>query len=128
MALRGIDFRADVEVERDSPARLHGSVTIHNRRPTPALLTFPVACYGLLRAYEGSVTVPAWEQPADGCPEETVRLSLMPDEERTIPLASVGVGSILEGGLAPGTYRFTVVVAPDGQVLEIEAGEEELRR
>lgn len=129
MALRGIDFRADVEVEADSPSRILGSITIHNRRSTSALLTFPVACYGLLRAYEESARMAAvWEQPADACPEESVRLSLMPGEERTLPLADVDVATVLGGGLSPGSYRFTVVTAPDGHILEIEAGEEELER
>jgi hypothetical protein len=129
MALRGLDFRAEVDVERDSPSRIRGSITIHNRRSTPALVTFPVACYGLLRAYEESARMAAvWEQAADSCPEEPVRLSLMPGEERTIPLAEVDVAGVLASGLPPGSYRFTVVTAPDGHVLEIEAGEEELER
>jgi len=126
-ALRGIDFRAAVAAEGD--AGLAPTMTIVNRRATPVLLSFPVTCYGIVRAYEKSGrTVPVWEQARDACPDGTVRVNLLAGEEKTVSLESVEASHVLGEDLPDGTYRFTVVVAPEGQVLEIEAGEEELAR
>lgn len=105
-------------------------MTIVNRRTTPALLTFPSACLGHLRVYEESArTVPVWEEEAgEACLASAERISLQPGEEREVRLPHVEVGEILGTELPEGTYRFTVLVAPDGHVLEIEAGEADLTR
>jgi hypothetical protein len=105
-------------------------MTIVNRRPTQALLTFPSACLGLLRVYEETArTVPVWEQEAgEACSASAERINLMPGEEREVTLPHIEVAEILGTELPEGTYRFTVLVAPDGQVLEIDAGEADLTR
>ncbi len=129
--LRGLDFRAETTLVGALPdERVRTTVYVRNRRSTPVLLSFPISCYGLLRAYDRSArTAPVWEQEREAsCPDMTTRLNLMPGEERTVPLADVEVRRVLGDGLSDGTYRFTVVVAPDGQVLEIEAGEKDLQR
>ena len=128
--LRGIDFQAEISLLRASPARVSTTMTIVNRRPTPALLTFPSACLGLLRVYEESArTVPVWEQEAgEACPASQERIPLLPGEEREVRLPHVEVREILGTELPGGTYRFTVLVAPGGQVLEVEAGEVDLAR
>jgi hypothetical protein len=127
--LRGIDFRADLEVLRSTPARLATTVTMHNRRPTPATLTFPIACVGLLRAYDGERPAPVWEQhPAGGCPADTLRVDLDPGQAREMSLTTVSTNEVLGRDLPEGTYRFTVLLVPDGHVLEIEAGDARIAR
>lgn len=127
--LRGIDFRAELAVLEPSPVRLAPTVTIRNRRATAATLTFPLACLGLLRAYEAGLAAPVWEQtPGERCQPDALSLSLDPGEERRVPILDVGAKEILGEGLADGTYRFTVLLVPDGHVLEVQAGEVELAR
>jgi hypothetical protein len=55
-------------------------------------------------------------------------LALEPDDEREIRIREVSAGEVLGQNLPEGTYRFTVLLEPDGHVLEIEAGEAELER
>jgi len=43
-------------------------------------------------------------------------------------LPPIDVAEILGSELEDGTYRITIVIAPDGHVLEVQAGEAELRR
>jgi hypothetical protein len=128
--LRGLDFEAEASIQRSSPARLVVTMTMRNRRSTPAVLTFPNACLGLLRVYEDSErSVPVWEQPVgDPCPASTASVSLMPGVDHEVILPPIEVAEILGSELAAGTYRITVVIAPGGQVLEIQAGEAELAR
>lgn len=127
-ALRGIDFRARTTLE--ARAQVATTVTVRNRRATPVVIAFPMTCFGLLRAYDQSDRrVPVWEQEAGSeCPETQTRLSLMPDEARDVEIPAAGVSDVLGMDLPDGTYRFTVVIEPDGQVLEIEAGEATLAR
>src|SRR5688500_11069406 len=95
--LRGIDFRAEISLLRASPARVSPTMTIVNRRPTQALLTFPSSCLGHLRVYEETArTVPVWEQEVgEACSAGAERISLMPGEEREVTLPHVEVGEIL---------------------------------
>ena len=105
-------------------------MTLRNRRSTPALLTFPNACLGLLRVYDGSArTAPVWEQATgDVCPASTASVTLAPGADHELILPPIDVAEILGSELEDGAYRITIVVAPDGHVLEIQAGEVELRR
>ncbi|MFN2420118.1 MAG: hypothetical protein ABR527_01870 [Gemmatimonadota bacterium] len=128
-ALRGLDFDADLDRVERSPLRLEAVVTITNRRSTPVTLTFPIACLGLIRAYEGGSSAPVWEQlSGEGCPRQPLPLALEPDDEREIRIREMSAGEVLGQNLPEGTYRFTVLLEPDGHVLEIEAGEAELER
>ena len=125
--LRGLDFRADVDVSGRSPQRIETTVKIKNRRSAPATLEFAVSCYGLLRAYDGVRDAPVWEQePGEECPAEPAHLTLMPGEERELEIPVVLAADVLGEALPPGSYRFTVLLVPGGNVLEIVAGEAEL--
>ena len=127
--LRGLDFSADLDVSGRSPQRIETTVEIKNRRSVPATLQFPISCYGLLRAYDGIRDAPVWEQePGEGCPEEPASLSLMPGEEREVEIPTVLARDVLGAALPDGSYRFTVLLVPDGNVLEIVAGEADLQR
>jgi hypothetical protein len=128
-ALRGLDFDADLHVVEEPSLLLQATVTITNRRATPVTLTFPIVCVGLMRAYELDSSSPVWEQrTGEGCPPEPLPLELMPDDEREIRIRGTTAGEVLGADLPAGPYRFTVLLEPDGHVLEIEAGEAELER
>jgi hypothetical protein len=128
-ALRGLDFEADLDVVARSPLRFVPFVRIENRRPTAVTLTFPIACVGLVRAYEERRSAPVWQQ-AEGqdCPRAPLPVALMPGAEREIRIREVSAGEILGRNLPDGSYRLTVLLEPDGHVLEVEAGRADLER
>lgn len=126
--LRALDFSARLESDRSAPTRLSGEVRVENRGGTPETLVFADGCPVRLRVYEaqGERMAPVWEGPRD-CPAEPVALAIAAGDAAVLPVPAASAAEILETGLPDGAYRVTVWLAPENRVIEIEAGEVDLR-
>lgn len=126
--LRGLDFSARLDADRATPTRLAGEVRVANRGATPETLVFADGCPVRLRVYEarGERMAPVWEGPRD-CTVEPVALAIAAGDAATLPIPTADAAEILQAELPDGTYRVTVWLAPESRVIEIEAGEVELR-
>jgi hypothetical protein len=89
---------------------------------------FADGCPVRLRVYEaqGERMAPVWEGPRD-CPAEPVALAIAAGDAAVLPVPAASATEILETGLPDGAYRVTVWLAPENRVIEIEAGEVDLR-
>lgn len=126
--LRGVDFQGD-RVAASTPGTIEGSITVTNRRPTAARLTFPDPCVALIRVYdvEPSRRVPVWDQASErDCEGEPVVVELAPGETLSVSTRPASAALILGDSLPAGRYRLTAYVRPDGRVVEVEVGEADL--
>ena len=124
-ALRGIDFQPQVAVLESFPIQLAGSVQITNRRETAVALTFPSECVALLRVYErqGTRNAPVWDQRGiPTCETESITLHLTPGGTASVRVPTATAYEILGDSLPDGSYRLTVYLQPNGNVIEAEAG------
>lgn len=127
--LRGIDFVPELLVMESFPVQLAGTVRITNRRERGVNLTFPNDCIALLRVYDrqGTRNAPVWDQRgAPACHRETVTLDVPPGGTVAVRVASVSAYEILGDSLPDGSYRATLYLQPNGQVVEAEAGSVDL--
>lgn len=126
--LRALDFSAHLASDGSTPTRLSGEVRVENRGGTPETLVFANGCPVRLRVYEarGSRMAPVWEGPRD-CPAEPVALAIAAGDAAVLPVPAASAAEILEAGMPDGAYRVTVWLAPENRVIEIEAGEVDLR-
>jgi hypothetical protein len=126
--LRALDFSARLDSDRSTPTRLSGEVRVANRGGTPETLVFADGCPVRLRVYEarGARMAPVWEGPRD-CAAEPVAVAIAAGDSAILPVPATSAGEILEAGLPDGAYRVTVWLAPESRVIEIEAGEVDLR-
>ena len=126
--LRGLDFSARLDADGATPTRLAGEVQVTNRGATPETLVFADACPVRLRVYEarGERMAPVWEGPRE-CASEPVALAIGAGDSATLPVPAATAEEILQTELPDGAYRVTVWLAPESRVIEIEAGEVELR-
>jgi hypothetical protein len=123
--LRGIDFAPDLLIMESFPVQLAGTVRITNRRERGVSLTFPNDCIVLLRIYDrqGARNAPVWDQRgAPACHPETARLDVPSGGTVAVRIPTVSAYEILGDGLPDGTYRATLYLQPNGQVIEAEAG------
>lgn len=124
--LRGIDFHPEILVMESFPVQLAGSVQITNRRERGVRLTFPDDCVALLRAYDhdGTRNAPVWDQrglPACDA-DPSFSLNIPAGGTVAVRVPTVSAYDILGDDLPDGTYRLTVHLEPNGQVVEAEAG------
>jgi hypothetical protein len=126
--LRALDFSARLSSDGATPTRLSGEVRVTNRGGTPETLVFADGCPVRLRVYEarGARMAPVWEGPRD-CPAEPVAVAIAAGDWAVLPVPATTADQILEAELPDGTYRVTVWLAPESRVIEIEAGEVDLR-
>jgi hypothetical protein len=126
--LRGLDFTASLEVAESAPQSLEGDVRIMNRGTSAETLVFGGGCPVRLRVYEvrGSRVAPVWEGP-ESCPDGPVTVAIAPGETGILSIPPTTAPDILQDDLSDGAYRITVWLAPDDRIIEIEAGEVELR-
>ncbi len=124
-AIRGLDFQARVATRAREPLQLGGSLLITNHGRRVATLKFPNRCVALLRAYEpdGPRVAPVWDQSSViDCPPAETALGIDPGQTLEVPIPNVGTDRILGDSLPAGSYRLTAYLAPNGHVVEIEAG------
>jgi hypothetical protein len=69
---------------------------------------------------------PVWEGPRD-CAAEPVAVAIAAGDSAILPVPATSAEEILEAGLPDGAYRVTMWLAPESRVIEIEAGEVDLR-
>ena len=126
--LRALDFSARLTTEASAPTRLSGEVRVANRGGTPETLVFADGCPVRVRVYDaqGERMAPVWEGPSD-CPAEPVALAIAAGDSAILPVPATSAEEILVSGLPEGAYRITVLLAPESRVIEIEAGEVDLR-
>lgn len=127
--LRGLDFSARLDAAASTPTRLSGEVRVENRGGVPETLVFANGCPVGLRIYEvrGERMAPVWETPRE-CRDEPVALAIAAGDAATLPIPVANADEVLGTGLPDGSYRVTVWLAPEDRVIEIEAGEVDLRR
>ena len=127
--LRGLDFSARLEAGESAPTRLSGEVRVENRGGVPETLVFSDGCPVGLRIYdvEGERVAPVWETPRV-CRAEPLALAIAAGDAATLPIPVASAEEMLGANLPEGSYRVTVWLAPEDRVIEIEAGEIDLRR
>ena len=126
--LRALDFSARLTSDGSMPTRLTGEVRVANRGGTPETLVFADGCPVRVRVYEaqGTRMAPVWEGPRD-CPSEPIALAIGAGDSAILPVPATSAEEILVSGLPDGAYRVTVLLAPESRVIEIEAGEVDLK-
>ncbi|HEX7118039.1 MAG TPA: BsuPI-related putative proteinase inhibitor [Longimicrobiales bacterium] len=125
----GITYRADTRVMESFPVRLGPTVSVRNDSGTPRTIRFPDGCVVLLRVYTEPERTgqPAWDQARTvGCFQAIQEVDLAPGDTATLAGGTIGAAEILGDSLPAGRYYFTVVLRPDGQVLELAAGAADL--
>ncbi|HUP00646.1 MAG TPA: hypothetical protein VM737_03880 [Gemmatimonadota bacterium] len=128
-ALRGIDFQSEIAILESFPVQLAGTVQITNRRETAVSLTFPDDCVALLRIYdrEGARNAPVWDQRGSpACEPKPLTVALAPGGTAAVRVPTVSAYEILSDNLPDGSYRVTVYLQPNGNVIEAEAGSVDL--
>lgn len=126
--LRGIDFRGE-RAPGSGSETIEGFVTVANRRSSAVEIAFPDPCVALLRVYEpdGDRLAAVWDQgKVRDCAGDSIAVDLAAGEERRLEIPAAPAGAILGDSLAPGRYRLTAYVRPEGRVVEVELGEADL--
>jgi hypothetical protein len=126
--LDGFEYRVETHVAEAMPPVVYGSLFVENTGDQAAEVTFPDACVLLLRAYRTPERTdqPAWDQQRETmCAQMLVQQRLEPGqtfEHQT----QVSAAEILGDSLPPGRYYLTALVRPEGQAVELLAGEADL--
>jgi hypothetical protein len=126
----GVRYSAETRIAETAPVTVYATARAENTSSARRAVRFPDGCVVLLRAYRDPARTgaPAWDQGRGvACTMMLVEVSLGPGESREF-LASARADQILGDSLPAGTYYFTAVLRPDGQRVEVAAGEAELAR
>lgn len=126
----GVRYTAETRIAETAPVTVYATARVENTSSTQQGVTFPDGCVVLLRAYRDPARTgaPAWDQQQGAvCTMMLVQLSLAPGESREF-VAGARADEILGDSLPAGRYYFTAVLRPDGQRVEVAAGEAELAR
>jgi hypothetical protein len=125
-----ITYRVEPFSELTVPVTVGATAAVSNRTERRRTVTFPDGCVVLLRAYRDADRsgAPAWDQRrAVMCTQAIVQARLDPDDSVEYS-ARATAREILGDSLPGGRYYFTAYLRPDGRVVELPAGQMELRR
>lgn len=126
----GMRYRAETQILESHPVQLHTTATVTNTTNAQREVEFPDGCTVLIRAYPDAERAgePAWDQQrAVACTMAIQIVRFEPGESREYR-ASATATEILGDSLPEGRYHFAALLRPDGQRVEVPAGEAELRR
>lgn len=127
----GVAYRAETAVLESFPVQLRPAVTIRNDGDAERTVRFPDGCIALLRVYRDASRTgnPAWDQARTvGCFQAVQEFTVAPGDSTIIGRGTIGAAEILGDSLPAGRYYFTVVLRPDWQTLELDAGEADLAK
>jgi len=130
VTVEGVTYTAEARIAETAPPTVYVTARVQNTSSSRQDVTFPDGCVVLLRAYRDAARTgaPAWDQQQGVmCTMQLVELSLAPGESREF-LASARADQILGDSLPAGRYSFTAVLRPNGQAVEVPAGEGDLGR
>lgn len=126
----GVTYSAVTRIAETAPVTVYATARAKNTSSGRQEVTFPDGCVVLLRAYRDAARTgaPAWDQQRGvACTMQLVTMSLAPGETREF-LARATADQILGDSLPAGRYYFTALLRPDGQAVEVPAGDGELGR
>lgn len=124
----GIAYRAETRVMESHPVQLHTTATVTNTTQQAREIEFPDGCTVLIRAYRTAERsgAPAWDQQRVAvCTMAIQIVRLAPGESREFGMHA-GAAEILGDSLPAGRYYLTALLRPDGDRVEVPAGEAEL--
>lgn len=124
---RDIEYAATLRVMESFPVQIAADVTVTNHRGEPVRIVFPGGCVALLRAYVVDTNDPVWDQGQDfACTLALVSIDLEPGASESYTTPTSSARDILGDALPDGSYRITVYLRPDDEVVEIDTGTVEL--
>ncbi|HEX7052102.1 MAG TPA: hypothetical protein VF188_17975 [Longimicrobiales bacterium] len=126
----GITFHAELRVVQHSPLVLQTVVTATNAGTRTRRVEVPGGCPVLVRVYQNPHPLgePAWDQAEHtSCAPQLTTLTLEPGESRELQ-TTVAAREILGRVLPSARYHLTAVVRPNGEWIELSAGDTVLTR
>ncbi len=129
--LGGVVYQADTRIMESFPVQLRSIVTVENRTSDEVTITLPDGCAVLLRAYRTADRTgdPAWDESrAVACTMALQEIVLAPGAAKELTGSTISAAHILGDSLPAGRYYLTAVVRPNGQLVEMEAGEADLAK
>jgi len=125
----GVRYEADLLIMESFPVQLRARVSATNATAGPVTITLPDGCSVLLRAYRDAARSgePAWDETGTVvCTQAIQQIPVAAGETTWLEGRTIGAAEILGDSLPAGRYYFTALVRPDGQRIELEAGEADL--
>ena len=124
-----VTYIADTRVMESFPVQLRSYVVVENRTSEEVSITMPDGCEVFLRAYRTADRSgePAWDESRVAvCTLALQQITLAAGETIEFTGSTISASQILGDSLPAGRYYFSALVRPDGQAVELEAGEAEL--
>jgi ribosomal protein L11 len=126
----GVTYRAETHVMAERPTQLHVQGTVTNTSAQERRVEFPDGCVVLLRAYRHveRTGTPSWDQRRTIACTQAVQVARIAPGRSESYETTTGAREILGDSLPEGRYYFTAYYRPGNQLVEVLAGDAELRR
>lgn len=122
-----VEYAATLRVMESFPVQIAADVTVTNHRAESVRIVFPDGCVALLRAFAIDGNDPLWDQGQDfACTLALVSIDLEPGASESYTTPTSSARDILGDTLPDGSYRISVYLRPDSEVVEIDTGTVEL--